>query len=212
MDYKKYKTFEKENHTHVFGKTIMNHGIRVKLGLTCIEYVLLDFIKGWQDKNDKRIRYSDLWIFTGIAPEHIPDLWKNLIAKEMVYYDDETGLVTTDSKFDECFNKDNDFQDFWEHYGRVLDNDKNYTLIGNIGNRQMAMKNYRKAIKVITPAELKQKAREYTDYCVASTRYIQHASTWLNPVNRKWEDILTMPKEINIKEKPLDPAMEGMVM
>lgn len=212
MDYKKYNTFVKHNGRFVFGKTIMDHKIRIKLGLTCIEYVLLDFIKTWQDKGDKRIRYNELWIFTGIAPEHIPELWKNLLAKNMVYYDEETKLVTTASAFDECFNKDNDFQDFWEHYGRILDANNNYELIGNVGNRPMALKNYRKAIKNISPEELKAKMRLYIEHCYKEKKYIQHASTWLNPMNRKWEDVLVSSSYVQPKEKPIDPAMEGMVM
>lgn len=207
MDYTKYKTFEKANGQHVFGITIMRHDIRIKLGLTCIEYVLLDFIKTWQDKNDTRILHRDLWIYTGIAPEHIPELWKNLIDKDMVYYDEETGLVTTASAFDQCFNKDSDFQDFWENYGRI-----NHELIGPIGNRQIAAKVYRKTIKNLTPAALKEKARLYTEYCQREKKYILHASTWLNPMIRRYDDELTPSGNFIIKEEPVDPSMKNMVM
>ncbi len=213
MNHMKHKLFENENFVHVYGKTILCHDIRVRLGLTCLEYVFLDFIKIMQDQSDKRIVYQDLWKITGISPEHVPDLWKSLIKKKMVRYDKELKVVVTEDVWNTCFDRDNEFQDFWENYGRIKDNEGKYSLIGPIGNRALAFRMFKKTVKNLSPEELKEKARAYTDYCFKNERLILHASTWLNPMMRRYNDELT-PVKTNLKaaENSVDPNMNGMVM
>jgi|14_taG_2_1085336.scaffolds.fasta_scaffold00306_39 hypothetical protein len=78
-------------------------------------------------------------------------------------------------------NKISDFDEFWNFYGKI-------------GNKQQAIKSFKKTLKLgVNYETIINGVRKYQNYCKAigqEQRFIKHASTWLN--NRGWDDDYTI--------------------
>ncbi len=168
----------KENRFHVFGKTTIDHRIRLNLFLTNDEYVLMELLKSVQDMTNWRITYGELWKKCGITKQELIPLWTSLKEKGMVYKH-ETGVITTSQKWDDAFAARGDFMAFWK--------------IAPKGNKEKARTMYNRAIKIIEHKILCETYTKYVDWCKATDTYFKDTSSWLNPQYKHWEDQLTKP-------------------
>ena len=183
-----FKRFK--NNEFVFGKTTIDHKIRVNLNLSCDEYVFMEYMKYWQDNKVERITQGLLWRYTGIKPLEAEIIINSLKEKKLLYRDEKTKVVTTSQDWDDQFNAANDFKKFWE--------------IAQKGNRERARKYYLKCIKIISHEELSACYKKYVENCDLTGTFRQHTSTWLNPKNKEWENVLDQIN-MNNKENEVKP-------
>jgi len=95
-------------------------------------------------------------------------------------------LVTVTEKWRNEFAEDmSAFEALWNAYGRI-----DGKLIGKVGNKNLALKMYVRAIKVANPTVLIEAAIAYTKNCHQSKTFIKNCSSWLNPEYKYWEDEL----------------------
>lgn len=181
LSFKSYR-----NNAYVFGKSTIDQNIRVRHNLTCEEYVFLDFLKTFQDLKDTRVTQSYVWIYTGIRPLELEPLMKQLQKKGYIYKDTESGVVTTSQIWDDEFETKGKFLEFW--------------TIAPKGNKNRAKTAYFKSIKIITPEELTVLYRKYVKWCDTTGTFRMHTSTWLNPIDRNWENQLDSINVVKGKE------------
>jgi hypothetical protein len=184
----------RKNIIFINGNTTINHRIRVKLGLSCDQYVFLWFIKEHNEKNPgERMLNKRVHSATGFHPDDFKRLYSSLIEPDfiskrgaMLEVVDKYEIKTT-SIFNRPFEMLGDFDAFWK--------------IGPVGNRAAAKKHYLKSCKIIDHEELAEHYRKYIAHCEKTGGYKKHTSSWLNPAFRYWEDILIDEKAEQEKKK-----------
>jgi hypothetical protein len=176
---------------YVLGISIINHRVRLKLNLSLSEYVFIDYIKKHQDDKDTRITYADIFGNTGLKPSEIPDLWKSLKEKKLVYRH-ETGIVTTTPLWDDHFMQKDNFHTFWN--------------LNVYGNRNKAFVQFERCIKLVSFDVLVSKYKDYLKWCDETDTFKMMASTWLNPKLKHWEDVL--PEKQKRNQKPIEQSTD----
>ena len=103
------------------GSTTINHEARVRLGLTCSEYVLMSHLANIQEKKKKHENLS-FYLSTGFGPSEITALFKALIGKGFVYISNPAeGDYEVTSKWNDGFaDIEKEFDNkFWKVDGKV---------------------------------------------------------------------------------------------
>ncbi len=184
---------KKENRFHVFGKSIIDHRIRLNLFLTNDEYVLMELLKSVQDMTNWRITYGELWKKCGITKQELIPLWNSLKEKGMVYRH-ETGIITTSQKWDDAFAARGDFMAFWK--------------IAPKGNKEKARTMYNRALKLIPHEQICEAYKKYVEWAKATDTFFKDTSSWMNPKYKHWEDDLTIKIKKDDREPPKTTTLE----
>lgn len=171
----------------VRGTSIINNCIRVKLGLSMEEYAVLDAIQSIKTSK-KPIRFDEIFLRTGIPHALIVDELREL--QDRKFIEKKEGKIILCAKWNNEFDVTLQFAEFWEAFQKR-------------GNKNEALKNYRKAIQIVSPDELLEKAKLYVS-TVSEWKFLKHASVWLNPTNRHWEDAINPPDNPNIYHEKND--------
>lgn len=150
----------------VHGMSTIDHRIRMKLGLSINEYVVLDFAVNLK-----------------MGLSHVEECWKRIgmTPEEYSYY--EATLYLRHPNIVELwlneFNLDPDFEVFWVNIFRKH------------GNKASAMKKYKECRSLIDKQTLHTRAAQYIMQCCPDfPNYTKAAEVWLNPKKRHWEDVL----------------------
>lgn len=177
----------------IYGSTVINHRIKHKLQLTGDEYIVLEYIYNMNKEGKKVTAYGDmenLWKAIGMYPPEFGKYAVSLIEKEFI--EESYGLIVTSKWINEFVDVNQDkFEEFWEVYGRI-------------GNKEQAKKMFLKVIKEIYYKDLLEKHAKYSKHLEnAGWKGKMHCSTWLNPVNKRYEDEyeLEEKEEENKEEK-----------
>lgn len=176
---------------------IINTHIRVALELTMEEYAVANSVYEMRKAN-KPITVLSIFFETGISQDDVKEIFEQLKEKSILEYkevDKKQRLFLTD-RWNKLFNIDQEFDNedelnpgFWQIFLKR-------------GNKQQAKTAYTKARKIVDADTLRSAATRY----IASKdgeefKHIMHASTWLNPDVRHWEDEIQSGKlETDTKE------------
>lgn len=157
----------------VKGISVINHQIRLSLGLSLREYVLLDFICAWHKTNKEPITYRLYWTHTGIVPRMIVPMFQKMKAKGLLFKDLD-GKVKTTALWNEFFNSNGPFEKIWAMH--------------RVGNKQKAKVAFLKALKVDTAENIEKGVVRYIEYVKVTDQFPAHLSTFLNHKNKMWQD------------------------
>lgn len=174
----------------VKGSTVVNHKLRLIYNLSYPEYIIMDYIQWYAGKYPGKRQDPDLlWKMTG----HVLD--SDFI--EILHLLSKKGLVKlimgTDSSIPSLaipepteqwlknFDLTADFEGFWSAYGKV-------------GNKEKAKGMYVKARKVVDKDTLDEAVKKYVTNL--GDTFQLHASTYLNPKNKHWEDVVVEKKKV----------------
>ena len=102
------------------------------------------------------------------------------------HLDNQDELQVEDKDIDKESDKDKDiinkFESFWSLYTPIKTSDGFVAK----GNKQLALKSFKKAMKGASYEKIIRGLKEYLTFCRENNRYTKQASTWLN--QRGWED------------------------
>lgn len=169
--YRKVERSE-ENIQKVTGTTSVNHKIRVRLGLSLREYVLLDFLTKWHFKNKEAVTYGDIWKATGIYIRFVDRMYQRLKGKGLLFKDVD-GKVKTTELWNGSFSNSEDFEELWK--------------IMHTGTKNVAKSAFDKAVKVDSFENIKNGLVEYVKFKEEIGQFPVHLSTFLNYKNKIWE-------------------------
>lgn len=158
------------------GQTIINHQIRVKLKLNCLEYCMADFL---QSGKSTGVSASD---YLGISNNQTFELILELEKKGIIRLGEMTREASITDKWKNEFRVDGRIEEIW--------------VLHRAGNKQNAIERLPKALKLISMDELKGKLKTYLKACAESNSFPKNLDTWLNPKKQYWNDPLPkrMPK------------------
>ena len=113
---KEYKT----KPPRIEGTTTINHALRVKMGLGCMEYVLMDAIV-WLKDRKKLVTDVSVYIRTGLVPDEQVMTLEMLVKKGFVYPTAEAdGTPALSDKWKSFFTSiEDEFAEFWTKDGKV---------------------------------------------------------------------------------------------
>lgn len=179
----------------ITGISTINHGIRVKLGLSCSEYVFLDHLARRQEKNEQTDSLT-VFINTGFSPENQKTIIKSLLDKKYLDFVKDKYQVTS-KWFEGMDNIERDFElTMWTKDGRVT-----WT-----GAKKKALQCYESLRKKGFTKEHLQKQRdlyfEYLELVHKSgfNRDRMMCQVFLNPATERFaEDYERYIKEIRVK-------------
>lgn len=167
---------------HKLITSVINHNIRVELGLTCDEYIVMDILL--ENYCRQPFAFANLETEIGFTVDQFIDILADLVLKEMVYVSGKpVPVYIISDRWLSKFNVDGDFQEFW-------------TIFREYGNRINALKHYKIVRKSVDKETLHEAAKAYLAYCditYSDTKYVNNAQIWLNPATKKWEDKLKVP-------------------
>lgn len=166
----------------VAGNTTIQHSLRVKLKITMVEYVLLDFIHQWHLKKKEPITFGDYWIACGVKSRLLSAKFKRLKDKELLFKDVDGRVKTTD-KWNSNFNSSEQFETLWK--------------LLNVGNKQVAKKSFSLALKVDSFENIKKGLEDYIKFVNETDQFRKHLASFLNPKNKEW----TTERDANIYKK-----------
>lgn len=89
------------------------------------------------------------------------------------------------------------FEDFWDHYGRI-------------GNKQKAKMMFERAIKEVSPEYLDERLNMYLNFIKKTNTFQKHASTWLNPKYKEFDNEYDISK-FNGKPKSIHDQVEDQL-
>ncbi len=198
----------------ITGFSTINHNIRLKTGLTCSEYVLLDYIYTIQKKG-KIPEMSECYRKTGFNDKEQKLLVQALIKKNMVLIPTSENQVAFDitEKWTIHFHNINaEFENlFWTMY----DEEKKRNVVAWPGSKPQANKNYiivRQNHSLEFLLEQRKQYFEYLKACHETGFYRQKmmCSVFLGPQERFLEDWKFQSEEI-MKNKKKVELKEGKV-
>lgn len=179
------ETVKSRTWTGVKGSTVINHKLRLIYDLSYPEYVILDYIQWYYEKHPgKRQDPELLWKMTGHKIDSdfvgiIRLLNKKGLIKLIMGTDVATPTLAIPEPSDQWlknFDLTADFEKFWSMWGRI-------------GNKEKAKAMYSKARKMVDNDTLFEAGKKYVQhYKDQFGENATHASTYLNPKNKHWED------------------------
>ncbi len=181
------KTITMKNRT-----TLIDHSIRVKLKLNCLEYAVADYIANNKIQNV----LGECAAYLGISIQQADQCYQSLIDKYLMM---NNGVGVDFEVTDKWKNE------FKEPESRI----KEIWPIHPHGNKPTCIKRLPKVLKKITMDELVQKLNDYLNACAKSDRAVKNLSTWLDPEKEYWNDPLPVPmkkfgdKEFNAPQKAI---------
>ncbi len=163
----------------VIGTTTINHAIRVKLKLNCLEYCVMDFYV-----NSKATPEMTEYInFLGISSSQVTQIIDSLINKDLLSY----GIVS--DKWHNEFKADNTLaEQLWAMH--------------RYGNKPTVIKRLPKVLKKISFDDLVVKLKAYLAACENGDVSKKMLSTWLDPEKEHWSDPLPQPMKKLFGQKP----------
>lgn len=137
------------------GTTTINHDLRVKMGLGCMEYVLMDAIVWLKDRR-KLVTDVSVYIRTGLVPEEQVMTLEMLVKKGFVYPNAESdGTPHLSDKWKSFFTSiEEEFTEFWTKDGKVC----------WPGSKPKAMELYVQARKKASKGFILEKRDAYFEY------------------------------------------------
>lgn len=169
--YKKQERNFSDDVRLVIGTSFINHKVRLYLGLSLREYVLLDFIHNWHEKKKDQITFGDIFKHTGLRPRYIQGIYAKMGAKGLLFKDTD-GKVKTTIRWSEAFNSSELILELWK--------------LLNTGNKQKATSALKKALRVDTFENIKKGLEAYLEFLSKTDQFPQHLSTFLNAKNKAW--------------------------
>jgi len=183
-------TSVKKSFAGIRGSTVINHALRIQMAITLQEYVILDFIYNFEKKNkrpferakDEELMYREI----GTRPLIAMSLINNSSAID--YFEvmpttaDNFEQVKITEKWSKLFEDQflDEFENLWELYGKV-------------GNKNLAKNAFIKTIKEVSIDYLISCLKLYDEH-LKSPKYSykdkMQMSTWLNPINKRFNDEL----------------------
>jgi len=165
--------------------SVVNHKIRCLLDLTCDQYVVANFIHHWRRTRGKQPAFSkDIKRNTGFD---LPEFFETLKSMDGdVVKQDENKKWSTTDRWDQYFNFEQDFEEFWEIWKKR-------------GNRAKSLEVYLRAREVVGKEDLHTAAKRKVA-TVDELKYLPHATTWLNPKYKSWEEVLPLADNENVKQ------------
>lgn len=172
---KVYRKVERtvENIRTITGSTLIRHKLRVELRLSLREYVFLDFIYQWHEKNTDPATYGDFWVGTGLFPRWLDRMFPKLHAKGMLFRDPADGMVKTTDNWNNNFNNSEQFESLWK--------------LLNTGTKNVAKTTFAKALKVDTFESIHAGLVKYIEFKKEVDQFPVHLATFLNPKNKIWQ-------------------------
>lgn len=170
------------------GTSIIEHGIRIDLNLSIPQYVVADFIYVY-NKTYKTYSptFRQYWTETGLLPEEVNAIIKELAAKQIIYMAKRIELT---NRWVTKFNDDAQFDQLWQIY--------------NVGNKQEARENFLACKKIVTFDVLLERLTFYKG-TITDPKYAMHLKKFLDPKYKRWEDIGGKPSIQVQEETPLPP-------
>jgi len=164
----------------VTGTSVINHRSRMKLGLSCDQYVMMQFIDQNADKKDHyQIKEEPIWRDTGFTFEEAVILIQKLCFKKYITLLGSEYQIT---KLWRVMNpkQDDIFENIW-------------VLLKRKGNKKKALDNYKKALENISATELLDKAKKYAQHHQEEEtpfRFLHNVENWLNPQVEIYNEII----------------------
>lgn len=177
--------------TGVKGSTVINHKLRLIYDLSYPEYIILDYIQWYHEKfPNKRQDPELLWKMIGCKIDaEFKNLLKLLSKKGLLKLVSGTDPSVPNLTIPEPsevwlknFDLTADFEKFWSAYGKI-------------GNKEKAKAAYVKARKAVDKDTLDEAMKKYVASLKGTDTYPLHASTYLNPKNKHWEDVVVERKK-----------------
>jgi hypothetical protein len=191
---------ENSSKHEVNGFSVINHYVRLQLGLNLQEYIFLDYIFHTNKKRLKApISFLDYYKGTGIVPKDISELIENLKRKNLLVWDSSYATVNKHGKKGRV-----DVCEWWKYSFNDKDMIKQLRKIHRYGNKKTIEERLPKVIQKIPFEELKAKLIAYMEWCTKTGTYAKNLSTWLNPKREHWNDELEdrAPKEEQNNDVP----------
>jgi len=174
----------------VTGTSTIIHRIRRKLGLTCDEYVVLDYLR--IRYMDSSITMNDVYNDLGYSPEELKSVFSTLKKKEKIV-----------SKPDGIKGKAPvPYKNFMDEFDNVNDAEEQFEklwLLNKSGSKVNAKKKFKKVLELVDFETLYKAKVAYVKNCKETSTYLKNMETWLNPESRHWENNLR-PVEKDKKE------------
>jgi len=173
---------KKTSYAGIKGVSVVNHRIRVKLDLTCNEYMIADFLYKMM-KAKAPFLYHDkytelLWKVLGIRLSSALTNFATLEQKGIVFKDNKDHVIPTDIWIDE-FEKplEKEFEQFWEF------------VYGRHGSKAEALTKFIEVRKTVSYDHLLRRHQVYQKHLDQNDwKQKMHMSVWLNPKKKKWDD------------------------
>lgn len=170
----------KNSHAGVYGKTIIDHRLRIKMGISCNDYVVMDFIMSLFQEKKKGFstdaHQEQLNKAIGCYPEDIYPILKKMVDKQFLTVS-KCGYLTT-NKWDQHFNRklEEEFESLWKKYG-------------NKGTKARAKKYYITLSKEgITYEHIDGRIDIYLKFLEITKRFQMHFSSFLSPGDKPFDN------------------------
>jgi hypothetical protein len=186
----------------IIGSTTINHEARIRLGLNCSEYCLLDHLTRQEDKGQHADMLT-IYINTGFTMAEVEKLFGTLVLKGFARVDNGKYILT--KKWEEGFaDIENEFDNmFWK-----IDNKVVWT-----GTRKKALEYYVKLRKRYSSEFLMTQRNNYFNFLLLQkqlTRFDQQkmmCQVFLNPMTERFNEdyaeyIVQLKNKYGVTDKP----------
>jgi len=159
------------NESHkIIGGTLIDHKLRTRLLLTCLEYVVLDYFYHFKFIEQLDWDAAHVYRYTGLRRTHYDATIDRLIKKGII-----TDINQVSDKVKLLMNYDEIFEKIWELFKK------------NPGVKKAGRKMFDKAIKKYPKDLLLNCAKNYSELKKdAEKKYFMHVSSFLNPDEEKF--------------------------
>ena len=182
----------------IIGSTTINHEIRVKLGLNCSEYCMLDHLSKKEDKGQLADTLS-VYIHTGFAEEAQTAILKSLMLKAMVAITSDAGgrdqdIVVSNKWYDAFPDLNKEFDQFW--FEVIPDKQNPNHLIRQMawtGTKKKAIEYWHKLRKKYSFDYMMAQRAAYFEYLELENkrgfaRQRMMCQVFLNPMNERYAE------------------------
>ena len=171
----------------------VNHNVRVLLGLSCDEYVVMEVLHELYSEQPITLVVR-LMNRIGTTEAETKSILVSLCEKKFLYISDEfIPMYLIDKRWLDCFDVNADFEEFFRTFREF-------------GNKASSQKAYDKARKIADKETLLEAAKVYLAYCdetYSDSKYILKAQSWLDTKLKRWEDkiVLATGPEAEVQKK-----------
>lgn len=171
---------ESPEYTGISGTTLINHKLRVMLGLTCEEYCVMQMMDQFSSAKDISTNPTDkrCWDNLGMKKDHVLTMIQRLISKNML-------METRDGKFSIAPRWRKHVTKSSEVFEQL------YELFRKKGNRAEANRFYLALLNEMEPAQILEKAKVYMRHVHQNKiewKYQMKLDTFLDPKTSKYND------------------------
>ena len=167
----------------IHGKSIINHRIRVKLGLTCEQYCVMDLYEDLANKEDCITGTIDPWDLLGMETMELHTINDSLVKAGVLIIGitkDQYQKIMIAPKWRNEFKKAADtFDDLWKVFPK--------------GTKAKALERYKTVVKTVPHDHLMTRRKAYCDWKKSTNtewQYYLGLDVWLNPANAMWDNPL----------------------